>query len=190
MTDPAPTSPRLSNAGFFLRLAVLLVLALGGAFVAWRRSIHPLRVWTKNAQQARGRELVRPFERCFGTATGDGLRRIAQQVQQGTMPAPFKDCHRGAIVELLVAPNALISSMQQTPLELYRLRERERVALQRLTASVRLLERALARAGATPTAEQRAEIARKVEDLVPDVNSERQAFDDLVASADEQAGWF
>jgi hypothetical protein len=73
---------------------------------------------------------------------------------------------------------------------LYRVRETERVALQRLSASVRLLERAVTGGGATPTDAQRQEIAHKLEDLVPDLEQERTVFQDMIAVAEQQAGTF
>jgi hypothetical protein len=94
------------------------------------------------------------------------------------------------MAELLVAPNAFVSTLQSTPLELYRVRETERVALLRVSASARLLERAVTAGGASPTDAQRQEMAQKLEDLAPDLEQEHTVFQDLLAVAEQQAGWF
>ncbi len=94
------------------------------------------------------------------------------------------------MAEMLVAPNAFVSSIQNTPLEIYRVRERERVALQRLTGSFRLLEPAVATAGENPTAAQREVLGSKLEELAPDIEQERRAFEDMVTIARDQAGLF
>jgi hypothetical protein len=167
-----------------------MALATGVTLLAWRRARNPLRMWAKQAQANHAREIDRALERCFGTTTPAGVRQLAATVMRGPMPAPFKDCHRGPMAELLIAPNAYISTLQSTPLELYRVRETQRVALQRLGASIRLLERVVTAAGASPTEAQRQEIARKLEDLVPDLEQERAVFQDMIAVAEQQAGWF
>lgn len=183
-------TPRKGLDRFTAGLIVVLVLAGAGALVAWRRARNPLRMWAKQAQTNHAGEVDRALQRCFGTTTAAGVRQLAAAVARGPMPAPFKDCHRGPMAELLVAPNAFISTLQSTPLELYRVRETERVALQRLSASVRLLERAVTGGGASPTDAQRQEIAHKLEDLVPDLEQERTVFQDMVSVAEQQAGTF
>jgi hypothetical protein len=60
----------------------------------------------------------------------------------------------------------------------------------RLTASDHLLERAVTAAGASPTDAQRQEVARKLEDLAPDLEHERTVIEDLIAVAEQQAGAF
>ncbi len=45
-------------------------------------------------------------------------------------------------------------------------------------------------AGASPTDAQRQEVARKLEDLAPDLEHERTVFEDLIAVAEQQAGAF
>lgn len=183
-------TPRKGLDRFTIGLILALLVAAAGTLVAWRRARNPLRMWAKQAQASHAREIDRALERCFGTTSPAGVRQLAGAVQRGPLPAPFKDCHRGPMAELLVAPNAFVSSLQTTPLELYRVRETERVALQRLSASVRLLERAVTAAGASPTDAQRQEVARKLEDLVPDLERERTVFQDLIAVAEQQAGAF
>jgi hypothetical protein len=183
-------TPRKGLDRFTIGLILALLVAAAGTFVAWRRARNPLRMWAKQAQQSHAREIDRALQRCFGTTSVAGVRQLVTAVQRGPMPAPFKDCHRGPMTELLVAPNAFVSSLQTTPLELYRVRETERVALQRLTASVRLLEHVVTAGGASPTDAQRQEIARKLEDLLPDLEHERTVFEDLIAVAEQQAGTF
>jgi hypothetical protein len=183
-------APRKGLDRFTIGLILALLVAAAGTFVAWRRARNPLRMWAKQAQQNHAREVDRALERCFGTTSAAGVRALVATVQRGPMPTPFKDCHRGPMAELLVAPNAFVSTLQSTPLELYRVRETERVALQRLSASVRLLERAVTAGGASPTDAQRQEIARKLEDLVPDLQQERTMFEDMVSVAEQQAGVF
>mgnify|MGYP001001609141 CR=1 FL=1 len=190
MSDESTASKPRGADRFTYTLLALLLLGAGAAFVAWRRARNPLRMWAAQVEQGHARELEQPLARCLGTLTGEGVRRLAAQVQRGDAPAPFKDCHRGHITELLIAPNAFVSSMQHTPLEVYNVRERERVALQRLSTSIRQLEHAVTGGGASPTAAQRQEIARKLEDLAPDVEQERNTFADLIAAARDQAGAF
>lgn len=183
---PAPRRPDRFNLYFY---SALFVAALA-TFVAWRRARNPLRMWAANAETAHAREVDTALTRCFGTTTGTGVRALARQVREGRAGAPFTRCHHGPIAELLVAPNAFVSAIQNTPLEIYRVRERERVALQRLMSSFRLLEPAVSAGGANPTAAQREVIASKLEELAPDLDHERQAFEDLVSVARDQAGMF
>lgn len=189
MSD-TPSKPASGDSRFNLYLALAVMVAVPLFFVAWRRARNPVRLWAARVEQSHAREIDQALNRCFGTTRPDGIRRIAAEAQRGPLPAPFKDCHRGTIAELLVAPNAFVSSMQDTPLEVYRLRERERVALTRLSASLRILEHAVTSGGANPTEAQRQEIAHKLEDLAPDVDQERKAFDDMLTIARDQAGWF
>lgn len=183
-------SPRKGLDRFTVGLVIALVAAAAGTLVAWRRARNPLRMWAKQAQTNHAQEIDRALERCFGTTTAAGVRQLAATVARGPMPSPFKDCHRGPMAELLVAPNAFVSTLQSTPLELYRVRETERVALLRVSASARLLERAVTAGGASPTDAQRQEMAQKLEDLAPDLEQEHTVFQDLLGVAEEQAGWF
>ncbi len=188
-TEAAPAA-RKGPDRFTLYFYVILALAAAGTFVAWRRARSPLRMWAARAEQAHIREVETTMQRCLGTSTAEGVRRLAATVRQGNLPAPFKDCHRGAMAEMLVAPNAYVSEIQNTPLEIYRVRERERVALQRLMGSFRLLEPAVSSAGANPTAAQREILGAKLEELAPDIEQERRAYEDMLTVARDQAGLF
>lgn len=186
----AATASRKRPDRFTLYFSIALVLAAAVTFVAWRRARNPLRMWAARAEQAHAREIETTMQRCLGTTTAEGVRRLAASVRGGTLPAPFNECHRGAMAEMLVAPNAYVSTIQNTPLEIYRVRERERVALQRLMGSFRLLEHAVASAGSNPTAAQREVLGSKLEELAPDVEQERRAFEDMLTVARDQAGIF
>lgn len=186
----AQPAPKKGLDRFTLIFYVGLALAAVVTFVAWRRARNPLRMWAAQAEVSHAREIDTTMQRCLGTTSAAGVRQLAAAVRRGPVPSPFKDCHNGAMAEMLVAPNAFVSSIQNTPLELYRVRERERVALQRLTGSFRLLEPAVARAGENPTAAQREVLGSKLEELAPDVEQERRAFEDLVTIARDQAGMF
>lgn len=188
-TDAAPATRKASDR-FMIYFYVLLAVAAAATFVAWRRARNPLRMWAARAEQSHAREIETTMQRCLGTTTAEGIRRLAATVRRSELPAPFKDCHHGAIAEMLVAPNAYVSSIQNTPLEIYRVRERERVALQRLMGSFRLLEPAVSAAGANPSAAQRETIASKLEELAPDVEQERRAYEDMLTVARDQAGIF
>ncbi len=188
--DDAARAPARGSDRFNLYFYVFLALAAAATFVAWRRARDPLRMWARRAEETRAREIDTTMQRCLGTTTGAGVRRLAETVRRTGLPAPFKDCHRGPMAEMLVSPNAFVSSIQNTPLELYRVRERERVALQHLTASFRLLEPAVASSGENPSQAQREVIASKLEEMVPDVDHERRAFDDMISVARDQAGMF
>ncbi len=194
-TDETPAetgsgAPRRGRDRFALYFYVALGVAAVAAGIAWHRARNPLRMWAKNAEVAHARELDAPMQRCLGTTSADGVRRLAGEVRRAGLPSPFRDCYRGAMAEMLVAPNAFVTHIQNTPIEIYRVRERERVALQRLTGSFRLLERAVAEAGANPTQAQREVLGSKLEELAPDVEQERRAFEDMITIARDQAGMF
>jgi hypothetical protein len=190
MSDTEKSPPKNNAIRNNLVLFVLLALGALAAFVSWKRARNPLRLWAKTVEEHHQLEIDTALQRCFGTSTPQGLRDLAATVRRTALPAPFKDCHRGPMAELLVSPNAFTSSMQGTPLEVYHVRERERVALQRLMASLRLLEHVVSSARDNPTDAQRTEIASKLEEAVPDIDQERKTFEDLVSTARDQAGIF
>lgn len=173
--------PRASRASLWINVA--LVVGAIGIFLAWRRARDPRRLWAKRVDETHQRYIDTALRRCFGSTASADIRRVADAVRGGTLPRPFSECHRGPMAELLVAPNSFIESIQNPPLEVYRLRERERSSLMRLTASARLLEQDVSHAAGHPAADRREPMASKIEDLAVSVQHEREAFDDLVRAA-------
>lgn len=186
-TEDTP-KPRPSRSTLWINLA--LVVGAIGIFLAWKRARDPHRLWAKNVDETHQRYVDTALRRCFGTTASADIRRIADGVRAGNLARPFSECHRGPMAELLVAPNSFIQSIQNPPIEVYRLRERERSALMRLTAGARALEQDVSHAAGHPTAEQREPMAAKVEELAIAVQHERAAFDDLVSAARDAATFF
>lgn len=180
--------PRASRAPLWINVA--LVVGAIGIFLAWRRARDPHRLWAKRVDETHQRFVDTALRRCFGTIAAADIRRVADAVRGGSVPRPFAECHRGPMAELLVAPNSFIESIQNPPIEVYRLRERERSSLMRLTASARVLEQDVSHAAGHPTAEQREPLASKIEDLAVSVQNERNSFDDLVRAARDAASFF
>lgn len=183
-----PPKPRAPRATLWINVA--LVVAAAGIFLAWRRARDPHRLWAKRVDETHQRYIDSSLRRCFGSTDAADIRRVADAVRSGSVPRPFSECHRGPMAELLVAPNSFIESIQNPPIEVYRLRERERSSLMRLTASARMLEQDVSHAAGRPTAEQREPLAAKIEDLAVAVQHERAAFDDLVRTARDAASLF
>lgn len=180
--------PRASRVPLYINIA--LVVGALGIFLAWRRARDPHRLWAKGLDESHQRYVDTALRRCFGSTSAADIRRVADAVRGGTLQRPFSECHRGPMAELLVAPNSFIQSIQNPPIEVYRLRERERSALMRLTASARMLEQDVSHAAGRPTPEQREPLATKVEDLAIAAQQEREAFDDLVRAARDAASLF
>lgn len=186
MSTPSDTpKPRASRASLWINLG--LVVAAVGIFLAWRHARDPRRLWAKRVEETHARYIDTSLRRCFGGVNASDLRRVADGVRGGSVSSPFTECHRGPMAELLVAPNSFIESIQNPPIEVYRLRERERSALMRVTATARRLEQDVAHAAGHPTAEQREPLASKIEDLAIAVQQEREAHDDLVRAARDAA---
>lgn len=175
---------------FKILVGVGLFVAIVAGFVAWRRARDPSRVWAHRVTERHAQDIERPLRRCFGVTTGAELRRLADGLQSGPLPSPLNQCFRGPMAELLIAPNSFVEVLRDAPLQVYRLRDHERSALQRLTASFRLLERAVSAGGANPTPEQRQAIARRIEEAAPEVDAERRTADDMITAARDSAGWF
>ena len=184
----ASPKPRASRAPLWINVA--LVVGAIGIFLAWRRARDPHRLWAKRVEESHQRYIDTALRRCFGTIAAADIRRIADGVRGGSLPRTFAECHRGPMAELLVAPNSFIESIQNPPLEVYRLRERERSALMRLTASARLLEQDVSHAAGHPTAQQREPMASKIEEVAMSAQHERDAFEDLVHAARDAATLF
>ena len=180
--------PRASRVPLYINIA--LVVGAIGIFLAWRHARDPRRLWAKRVDETHQRYIDTALRRCFGSTDSAEIRRVADAVRGGTLPRPFNECHRGPMAELLVAPNSFIESIQNPPLEVYRLRERERSSLMRLTASARLLEQDVSHAAGNPSAERREPLASKLEELAVAVQQERSAFDDLVRAARDAATLF
>lgn len=189
MANP-PDSPKPPARRSTLWINLALVVAAVGIFLAWRRARDPHRLWARRVEESHQRYVDTALRRCFGTISPADIRRVADGVRAGSLSRPFTDCHRGPMAELLVAPNSFIESIQNPPIEVYRLRERERSSLMRVTASARLLEQDVSHAAGHPTPEQREPLASKLEDLAVSVQQERSAFDDLVRAARDAASLF
>lgn len=190
-TETTPAAPAKTPPDRFkLLVTVGLVVAVVVGFLAWRRARDPARMWAQRVAERHALEIERPLTRCFGVSTGAELRRLADAIQSAPLQAPLRDCHRGPMAELLIAPNSFVAVLRDAPLQVYRLRDRERSALQRLTASFRLLERAVSAGGANPTPEQRQAIARRIEEAAPEVDYERRTVDDMIAAARDAASLF
>jgi hypothetical protein len=183
-------TPKLRASRVSLWINVALVVGAIGIFLAWRRARDPHRLWAKRVDESHQRYLDTALRRCFGSTSPAEIRRVADGVRAGNIARPFSECHRGPMAELLVAPNSFIQSIQNPPIEVYRLRERERSALMRVTASARLLEQDVSHAAGSPSAEQREPLASKLEDLAVSVQHERDAFDDLVRAARDAVSIF
>lgn len=179
---------RRTSDRFNLVLNVLLVLGVGAAVVAWRRARSPARMWAHTLEQRHQHDIENALRRCFGGTTGADVRRLADAVHHGPLPQPFRDCHRGPMAELLVAPNAFVDALQNPPMQVYHVRERHRGTLTHLGNSLRVLEHEVAVAGATPTDAQREALAHRLEETATDVENERNACRDLVAAANDAAG--
>ncbi|MBL8604312.1 MAG: hypothetical protein JNK72_20475 [Myxococcales bacterium] len=190
MSDSAaPSKPRRSSADLLLNVGLAAAVVL--AFVAWRRARDPHRLWAKRLEQEHVTQIEQPITRCFGGARSDDLRRLTRAVQGGQMPDPFNRCHSGPMADLLVAPAGFMQTIQNPPVEVYRLRDRHRASLNRLSASLRSLELEVSRAHGNPdTAEKREALVRRLEDVVPELEQERQAFEDMVAGARAAASPF
>ena len=124
MANPTP-SPKPAPSRSTLWINVALVVGAVAIFLAWRRARDPHRLWAKRVDETHQRFIDTALRRCFGTTSAADIRRVADAVRGGTMPRPFSECHRGPMAELLVAPNSFIESIQNPPIEVYRLRERE-----------------------------------------------------------------
>lgn len=182
--EETPSPPK---GRFNLWLNLSLVLAAIAVAVVWHRAQDPARKWVKRIEQAHATQMRRPLERCFGTADPAAIRRIADQVHRGPLPAPLKDCHRGPGAELLVSPNAFVEYLQNPPQSVTPLRDRERNALFRLVGTYRLMEQAISEAGGNPNEQQRERIAQRIESLAAEVAAERRALEDLVNAVRDTA---
>lgn len=187
-TTDDPPKPKPSRVTLWINVALLLGAVV--TFFAWRHARDPHQLWAKRVDENHRRYIDTALRRCFGSTTAADIRRVADGVRAGSLSRPFTDCHRGPMAELLVAPNSFIESIQNPPVEVYRLRERERSALMRITATARLLEQDVSRAAGQPAAEQREPLAAKLEDLAIAIQHEHEAHTDLVAAARDATPFF
>ncbi len=187
-TSNDPPKPKASRVTLWINLA--LVLGAVATFFAWRHARDPHQLWAKRVEENHARYIDTALRRCFGATSAADLRRVADRVRSGSVPTPFAQCHRGPMAELLVAPNSFVESIQNPPVEVYRLRERERSALLRVMATARALEQDVTRAAGQPTPEQREPLATKIEDLAVAVQHERESHSDLVRAARDAASFF
>lgn len=180
-------TPRPPKGRFNLWLNLGLIVGAAAIAVVWHRAQDPARKWAARIEQAHAAQMERPLTRCFGTADPAAIRRIADGLHRGPLPAPLKDCHRGPGAELLVSPNAFVEYLQNPPQAVASLRDRERNALFRLVGTYRLLEQALSEAGGNPNDQQRERIAQRVESLAAELAAERRALQDLINAARDAA---
>lgn len=187
MTSNDEGTQRPPRGRFNLWLNIGLIVAAAAIVVAWRRAQDPTRKWAKRIEQAHATQMDRPLQRCFGTADPAAIRRIADGLHRGPMPAPLRDCHRGPGAELLVSPNSFVEYLQNPPQSIVSLRDRERNALFRLVGTYRLLEQGLAEANGSPSEAQRGRIAERIESLAAELAAEKRALQDLVNAARDAA---
>lgn len=186
MSDEASPPKRRTRGDILLNVG--LVLAVLAGFVAWRRARDPHRLWATRVTQEHQTQIVRPFTRCFGSHRVADLRRVTAEVRAGRMPEPFNRCHAGPMAELMVAPASFSEAVRNPPQEVYRLRDRHRGALTRLSSTLRGLEQEVARcAGNVSDPVRRDALVQRLEDLIPELEREERAFEDMVAGAREAA---
>ena len=184
---PDTSKSRASRVNLWINLG--LVVGAIAIFVAWRRARDPHRLWAKHVAESHARYFDNALRRCFGGTDAADIRRVADAVRGGNLPRPFSECHRGPMAELLIAPNSFVESIQNPPTEVYALRDRERAALQRVTANARSLEQDVSHAAWHPTAAQREPLATRLEDLAVSIQHEHDAFGDLVSAARDAASF-
>lgn len=190
MSDEA-TPPKRPRSRGDLLLNLGLALAVLAAFVAWRRARDPHRLWAQRLTEEHQTQIVRPFTRCFGTARVADIRRITAEVRGGRMPDPFARCHTGPMAELMVAPAGFSDTVRNPPQEVYRLRDRHRSALTRLSSTLRSLEQEVSRcAGNVSDTARRDALVQRLEDMLPELEREERAFEDMILAANEAARLF
>jgi len=188
MSDEVSPPKKRSRTRGDILLNLGLVLAVLVAFAAWRRARDPHRLWATRLIQEHQTQIVRPFTRCFGGHQVGHIRRVTSEVRAGRMPEPFNRCHAGPMAELMVAPAGFSETVRNPPQEVYRLRDRHRGALTRLSSTLRGLEQEVARcAGNVSDPARRDALVQRLEDLIPELEREERAFEDMVAGAREAA---
>ena len=184
------SSAQSSKARVNVVINVFLVVSAIAIALAWRRARDPHRLWAKRIDENHARIIDTALRGCFGGTGSVEIRAVADGVRGGRVAPPFSECHRGPMAELLVAPNSFVQSIQNPPIEVYRLRERERTALMRLMAAARPLEQQVSRAAGHPADDQREPLAARIEDLAIAAQNEHDAYSDLVRAARDAASLF
>ena len=114
-------------------------------------------------------------------------------VPPGTEGAPAPPPATGELkgVALMVAPAGFSDTVRNPPQEVYRLRDRHRSALTRLSSTLRSLEQEVSRcAGNVSDTARRDALVQRLEDMLPELEREERAFEDMILAANEAARLF